>query len=75
MKIIDETESQEKPNKQTNKTKQNKETKEQGILTLNLQWKNKLTVSSLSLMYSFQVPIIKISHLKHFTNQPMQAFF
>ena len=26
------------------------------------------------LMYSFQVSIIKISHLKHITNQPIQDF-
>ena len=30
--------------------------------------KNKLIIPSLSLMYSFQVLIIKISHFKHITN-------
>ena len=30
--------------------------------------KNKLTIASLFLMYTFQVSIIKISHLKHITN-------
>ena len=36
--------------------------------------KNKLTIPSLFLMYSFQVSIIKISHFKHITNGPTQAF-
>ena len=45
-----------------------------GILTLNLRQKSKLTISSLFLMYSFQVSIIKISHFKHITNRPIQAF-
>ena len=30
--------------------------------------KNKLTIPSFFLMYSFQVPIIKISYFKHITN-------
>ena len=30
--------------------------------------KNRLTIPSLSLMYSFQVSIIKTSHFKHITN-------
>ena len=35
----------------------------------------KLTIPSLFSMYSFQVAIIKISHLtKHITNRPMQDF-
>ena len=29
---------------------------------------------SLSLMYSFQVSVIKISHFKHITNQPIRDF-
>ena len=37
-------------------------------LTLNLQQKNKLIIPSFSLMYSFRVSIIKISHFKHITN-------
>ena len=36
--------------------------------------KNKLTIPSLFLMYSFQVSIIKISHFKHITNRPIQEF-
>ena len=38
------------------------------ILTLNSLEKNKLTIPSLFLMYSFQVSIIKILHFKHITN-------
>ena len=34
----------------------------------------KLTIPSLFLMHSFQVSIIKISHFKHITNQPIQDF-
>ena len=34
--------------------------------------KNKLTIPSLFLMYSFQVSVIKISHFKHITNRPIQ---
>ena len=36
--------------------------------------KNKLTIPLLFLMHSFQVSIIKISHFKHITNQPIQDF-
>ena len=36
--------------------------------------KKKLTIPSLFLMYSFQVPIIKISHLKYVTNWPILDF-
>ena len=36
--------------------------------------KNKLTIPSLFLMYSFQVSIIKISHLKYITKRPIQDF-
>ena len=35
---------------------------------------NKLTIQSFFLMYYFQVAIIKISQIKHITNQPMQDF-
>ena len=41
------------------------------ILTLNSLWKNKLTIQSLFLMYSFQVSLIKISLLKYVTNLPI----
>ena len=33
-----------------------------------------LTIPSLSLMYSLQVLIIKMSHFKHITNQPIRDF-
>ena len=36
--------------------------------TLSSLQKNKLTIPSVFLMHSFQVPIIKISHFKHITN-------
>ena len=40
-------------------------------LTLNLRQKNKLTITSLSWMYLFQVSIIKILHFKYITNGPV----
>ena len=36
--------------------------------------KQKITIPSLFLMYSFQVPINKISHFKHIINRPIQDF-
>ena len=45
-----------------------------GILRLNSLEKNKLTIPLVFFMYSFQVPIIKISHFRHIPNQPLQDF-
>ena len=44
------------------------------IQTLNLLYKNKITIPSLFLMYSFQVSIIKISHFMHIISRPIQDF-
>ena len=38
------------------------------ILILNLRLKNKLTIPSLFLIYSFQVSIITMSYFKHITD-------
>ena len=46
----------------------------QGFKWLKLRQKNKFTIPSLFLMYSFKVGIIKISHFKHITNRPTQDF-
>ena len=45
-----------------------------GHPNIKLTIEKKLTISSLFLMYSFQVSIIKISHFKHIKNQPIKDF-
>ena len=42
--------------------------------SLNLSNFLNINHSSLFLMHSFQVSIIKVSHFKHITNWPIQAF-